>query len=296
MGSVQCGAAGQHRHPLVCGRHVNGRCPVPVHPRQHSDETGLLKVILTLLLGYAALCVVAYLFQDRLIFFPRPLWQEPRGEHVEPVALTRPDVTLRGWVVNPESSGPLLIYFGGNAEELSWQVGVFSRLDATTVLVNYRGFGASDGSPSVAHLVEDARAVVAEAQARWGADRHLILFGRSIGSGVAAQATAAAPVDALILMSPFVSLARVGQRHLWFLPVGLLLRDDLDVTGALATLPARILVVHGTADDIVSDAETLALVEKLTSRPEVVAYPGGHNEPLTHPRIWPALRDFIEHP
>jgi fermentation-respiration switch protein FrsA (DUF1100 family) len=68
------------------------------------------------------------------------------------------------------------------------------------------------------------------------------------------------------------------------------------VTGALATLPARILVVHGTADDIVSDAETLALVEKLTSRPEVVAYPGGHNEPLTHPRIWPALRDFIEHP
>jgi uncharacterized protein len=256
----------------------------------------LMKIALTLLIAYLAVCGAAYLFQDRLIFFPRPLWQEPRGVHVETVALTRPDATLRGWIVNPQSNGPLLIYFGGNAEELSWQVGVFSRLAATTVLMNYRGFGASDGAPSVALLVDDARAVVADAHARWGAGRRLILFGRSIGSGVAAQAATAAPVDALILMSPFVSLARVGQRHLWFLPVGLLLRDDLDVTGVLATLPTKILVVHGTADHIVPDAETLALVEKLPNRPEVVVYPGGHNEPLTHPRIWPALSGFVERP
>jgi len=256
----------------------------------------LMKIVLTLLIAYAALCVAAYLLQDRLMFFPQPLRQEPRGERVEPVTLARPDVTLRGWLVNPRSDGPLLIYFGGNAEELSWQVGVFARLDATTVLMNYRGFGGSDGSPSVARLVEDASAVVADARTRWGAGRRLILFGRSIGSGLAAQATAAAPVDALILMSPFVSLADVGRWHMWFLPVRLLLRDDLDVAETLATLPDRILVLHGTSDDIVPDALTLALVEKLPARPTVVAFAGGHNESLTDPQIWPVIRDFIEAP
>jgi pimeloyl-ACP methyl ester carboxylesterase len=88
----------------------------------------------------------------------------------------------------------------------------------------------------------------------------------------------------------------VGQRHMWFLPVRLLLRDDLDVTETLATLPERILVLHGSDDSIVSDAETRALVEKLPTRPAVVVYPGGHNEPLTHPGIWPVLKDFVETP
>lgn len=253
-----------------------------------------MKTVVILLIAYTALCGIAYLLQDRLIFLPQPLWQEPRGEHVEAVELARPDVTLRGWVVNPRSEGPLLIYFGGNAEELSWQAAVFARLEATTVLMNYRGFGASGGSPSVARLVEDARAVVAEMHRTRGDGRRLILFGRSIGSGIATQAGAAAPVDGLILMSPFRSLAEVGQRHLWFLPVRLLLRDDLDVDDVVVDkLPQRILVLHGTRDHIVPSAQTLALVEALQPRPEVVAYPGGHNEPLTHPQIWPAIRAFV---
>jgi uncharacterized protein len=256
----------------------------------------MVKLVLVLLAGYAVLCGAAYLLQNRLIFFPQPAWQEPGGAHVREASLERPDATLHGWVVNPDAGGPLLIYFGGNAEELSWQVDVFTRLDATTVLMNYRGFGRSESSPSVARLVGDAQAVVAHMSRRWGEERPLILFGRSIGSGIAAQAARAAPVDGVILMSPFRSLGHVGQRHLWFLPVRWLLRDDLDATEALDALPERVLVLHGTRDDIVPREETLAFVRMLEPPPRVVEYQGGHNEPLTHTGIWPAIRGLVETP
>jgi uncharacterized protein len=253
----------------------------------------MIKLLLLLVAGYAVLCGAAYLLQDRMIFYPQPPLRTPEGPHVEAVSVARPDATLHGWVVNADSGGPLLFYFGGNAEELSWQVDTFARLDATTVLVNYRGFGHSEGSPSVARLVGDARAVVAELQPRFGEGRPLILFGRSIGSGIAAHAAEAATADGVILMSPFRSLAHVGQRHLWFLPVRWLLRDDLDTGAVRDALPDRVLVLHGTRDDIVPDEETLAFVELLEPPPMVVAYPGGHNEPLLLEQIWSPVQAFV---
>jgi uncharacterized protein len=254
----------------------------------------MVKLIVMLIVGYAVLVGAAYLLQDRLIFFPQPAWQEPLGAHVQEITLERPDAQLHGWVVNPEANGPVVFYFGGNAEELSYQTAQFARLDATTVLMNYRGFGRSEGSPSVDRLVDDAQTLVAEMHDRWGAGRPLVLFGRSIGSGIAALAARAAPVDGMILMSPFRSLSEVGQRHMWFLPVRWLLREDLDLTRALDALPDRVLVLHGTRDDIISDAETRALVELLDPPPQLAVYDGGHNEPLAHPQIWPEIRAFVE--
>jgi len=253
----------------------------------------MLKVLAFLLLGYAALVGAMYLLQNRLIFFPQPLWQAPQGPHVQPAAVERPGATLRGWIVNPDSSGPLVIYFGGNAEELSTAVATFARLDATTALINYRGYGASDGSPSLGRLSDDAHAVVVAMHARWGADRPVILFGRSIGSGLAAQATRAAPVDGVILMSPFRTLAEVGQRHMPFLPVRWLLRDNIDITAAIDTLPDRILVLYGARDTIIPPEESLALARHLPPTARLVEYAGGNNEPLVDPEIRAAIEAFL---
>ena len=259
-----------------------------------SSVESLIRLVVLLLAGYAAVCAILYLVQGHLIFFRQPLLLEPRGDGVRPVDVDRGDVTLRGWIVNPDSDGPLVIYFGGNAEELSTVVDVFARLQATTVLVNYRGYGASEGSPSAAKLVADAGALVAMMRQRLGEGRDLILFGRSIGAGIAVLATRAAGVDALILMSPYRSLARLAKRQVPFVPVRWLFKHDIDAQAALETMPSRVLVLYGEPDYIIPSSESRAFIELLGNAPQVVVFDGGHNVPLTDPGLWPHVRAFIE--
>jgi hypothetical protein len=253
----------------------------------------LLRLVVVVLFGYAALCAAVYLLQDRLIFLPRPLTLQPDGPHVQPASVQRGDVTLRGWIVNADSPGPLLIYFGGNAEELSNVVNVFARLEAATVLINYRGFGESEGAPSAAALIADARAVVEVMDQRWGDGRPLILFGRSIGSGIAVEATRAARVDALILMSPYRTLTALAKRHVPYLPVDWLLRHHIDATAALALLPPEILVLYGRRDHIIPTEESRAFLRLLNPPGQLVEFDAGHNVPLLHPDLWLPIEKFV---
>lgn len=243
--------------------------------------------------AYIGLCAFLYLLQDRLIFYPTGVWREPHGPHVQPVALERDDAVLNGWVVNPGATGPVLVYFGGNAEELSGLVGVFEHLDCTTLLMNYRGFGASDGRPSASALIDDADAVLHELVPRLGADRPLILFGRSLGSAIAASAARSVQVDGVILMSPFRSLHHLAERLFPWLPTRWLLRHQLDVFNAVDAFPDKTLVLYSPSDRIVPAAETRALLQQFTRAPRIVEFGGGHNVPLTLPGIWREIVDFV---
>lgn len=258
----------------------------------------LLRIGLIMAAGYAAVCIGLYLLQDQLTFFPRPLPDDPvppRARSSAAATVVETDgVALRGWVVNPAAEGPLIVYFGGNAEELSTLTGIFTRLNATTALINYRGFGASEGSPSAAQLVADAAVVTQAMHQRWGHDRPLILFGRSIGSGIAAQASRGVEADALVLMSPYRSLTHVAERWFPYLPVRTLMRHRIDTTAALDALPRRILVLHASNDRVVPTAESRALVRLLDPAPRVVEFDASHNVPLTDPQIWPHLEDFVD--
>ena len=262
-----------------------------------AEKTGMelaLRLAAILVLAYAGVCLALFLLQGRMIFFPRPQQASPAGPDVAPVAVRRPDATLRGWVTNPEAPGPLVIYFGGNAEELSETVATFARLDAVTALVNYRGYGASDGAPTARHLIGDATAVVEAMRARLGDGRKTILIGRSLGSGIAALAAQATGVDGLVLVSPYVSIARIARRRFPFVPVGWLLRHDIDASEAVADLPGRTLVIHATADPVVPTTESRAFVALLTPPPQVVEFDGAHGVPLTTPPIWPAINAFVQ--
>ena len=252
-----------------------------------------LRLAAVLLVAYAGICLALFLLQGRMIFFPRPQQVAPVGPGVVPVTVERADATLRGWVTNPDASGPLVIYFGGNAEELSETVATFARLDAVTALVNYRGYGASDGAPSAAHLIADAAAVVGEMRQRFGAGRKTILLGRSLGSGIAALAAQATGVDGLILVSPYRSIERIAQGQFPFVPVRWLLRHNIDATKAVTDLPSDTLVIYAVADRVVPTAESRAFVALLAERPQVVEFNGEHGMPLATPPIWPAITAFV---
>jgi len=253
----------------------------------------LLVIPLVLAGGYAAMVGALYLLQGSLIFHPQPPGPAPARDDAEPFTLTRDGVTLRGWAVNPRHGGPLIVYYGGNAEELSRLVDSVARLPATTVLVNYRGYGESEGSPAAGALISDAAAVAESARARLGRDRPLVLFGRSLGSGLAALTARQVPADGVILLSPYRSLTHLARRFAPIAPVDALLRHRIDTTRALAALPDRVLVLYAPDDMIIPAADAPAQAARIEPAPELVTFSGGHNVPLQHPEIRAALERFV---
>jgi len=242
---------------------------------------------------YLGICLLLYLLQDRMLFFPQPLRADPEGPNVEPAMVERDGVALRGWVVNAHSDGPLLFYFSGNAEEVSDLVEDFAKLDAVSILINYRGYGASDGKPTAVDLIEDAAAIVAETRVRLGTDRPVVLFGRSLGSGIAALTTRSGQVDGIILMSPYRSIEHIALRRYPFAPVRWLLRQNIDASLAIDSFPERVLVLHARRDRVVPTAESLAFLELLSTQPQVLEFVGPHNIALATPEVWETIEEFV---
>lgn len=252
----------------------------------------LIRLLVVAGLAYVAFCALLFFLQDRMIFFPRPLEGRPGGPEVEPVEIHTGEAVLRGWVVNPDRGGVVGVYFGGNAEEVSHLVTPLGRLDATIVLVNYRGFGESEGTPSAAALLKDATFIVAWVRQRF-AGRELAIVGRSLGSGIAARAAAEAGVERLVLVSPYRSIAHIASGRFPFVPVRWLLRHNIDVAEVASKLPPGVLVIHALDDRVVPTAESQALVA-LLREPQVVIWNGPHNVQLDLPPIWPAMRAYLE--
>ena len=212
-------------------------------------------------LAYLASCVLLWSTQEGLIFYPRPLAYQPIHPAALPIEIDRADAVLRGWVVNDGQGGPLIVYFGGNAEEVSGNIGYFASRRATTVLLNYRGYGESTGKPTERHLVEDAVAV-----SEWTRDRYpgqpLVLFGSSLGTGVAALAAARVKPDAAILVSPYRSIGRIAQRYFRIFPVRWLLRHPFRAEAVAAVLPPT-LVIASSIDGIIPYEESQAMVRAM---------------------------------
>lgn len=254
----------------------------------------LLRILAIVLAVYVGVCLLLYLIQDRLIFYPQSLQQAPTGPHVRPVAVERDGVTLRGWVVNSQSTGPLLFYFPGNAEEVSELAGLFARLDAVTVLINYRGYGESGGKPTAADVIDDAAAVVAELRSQFGEERPVVLFGRSLGSGIATLTARTGRVDGVILMSPYRSLLHIAQRRYPFVPVAWLLRQNIDTAGAVEALPQLGLVLYASGDLVVPTSESQEFLKLLKFTPEVIEFEGLHGIDLGTPKLWKPIEAFVE--
>ena len=195
-----------------------------------------LKIALAVALG---LPLALYFAQDSLIFYRQPLAEARRAQiaqrfpAAEEFALAAADGTrLQGWLVRPREpqAAPLVLYLGGNAEEVSWMheaVGNPARGETPGVawlLVNYRGYGASEGRPSERALVADALALHDHVRQLPGIDPgRLFAFGRSLGSGVAVALAAQRALRGVILVNPYDSLGAVAGHYYPDLPVNWML-------------------------------------------------------------------------
>ena len=207
--------------------------------------------------------------------------------------LRRSGVSLRGWEVNPGRERAL-VYYGGNGEGLDWLVPELGARfpDHTSYLLAYRGYGASDGTPSERVLTQDALAVHDHAAARHPGPVDVV--GRSLGSGVAMQVAVRRDVERLVLVTPFDSLVATAADLFPRLPVRLLLNDRWDSAAVAHRLRARVLVVRAGRDDVVRPPRTDRLLHALPADTRVLDLPDAEHATLHEdPAYWPEIEDFL---
>ena len=256
-----------------------------------------------------ALKIAALVLEPRLTFYP------VRGYDTTPSALGMPfedvfleagdGVRLHGWLVPGVGKASLtLLFFHGNAENIAGCLDL-AKLTRPAgydlLLVDYRGYGQSEGRPSEAGLYQDGRAALAYLRSRQGREPgRIVVWGRSIGAAVAVEVAAADPsgTAGVILESSFTSVPDLlrSDGH-WFMhAVSRFGTYRFDSAARIGRVRAPALVIHGTADDIAPFSLGRRLFDLAPGRKDFVAIEGaGHNDlfPLHEDEVWDAVRRFL---
>ncbi len=255
----------------------------------------LFQLILYLLVGYLLLLLFMYLRQEAFIFFPTTARHQDHGyDKVENYQLQQGAVTLRGWLVNPEfAREKLLIYYGGNAEDIFLNIDEFSDIQAGSLFVAYRGYGPSSGSPGEADFFADSLAVIDDMVSRYSPEK-IYLIGRSLGSGVACYAAARKEVQGAILISPYDSIENVARSAYPWLPVSLLLKHRFASIKYLDNIHCPLLIIYGGQDRVVSPERTANLIRHVAGQKEILFLErADHGTIDMIPEYWQAILAFI---
>lgn len=263
--------------------------------------TVLKWVVIVVAIGYAAGIAALYLMQ-RAFIFPIPQTARispevagfPQAE--EHVLETADGERVIVWHVPARPGHAVLLYFHGNGDFLAGYFGRFREViaDGTGVVaLSFRGYAGSSGQPSERGLLQDAAAAYAFTLARYNADR-IVVWGFSLGTGVAVALAAERPVGKLILEAPYTSMTDVAASHFWFVPVRWLLRDRFASDQLIARVSVPLLVMHGARDVTIPIALAERLFALARGPKQFVRFgEGGHNDLGNYGAI-ETVRRFID--
>ena len=190
-----------------------------------------------ILIGYLVVIAYFYFMQDNYIYYPQKITKDyadmilKSNKNVEEVIIETSDKSkLHGWFVKLTTlKAPLVIYFGGNGEEVSYLANDPKFKDYSILTMNYRGFGLSEGKPSEKSFLSDSLEIYDYAIKRTDIDtNNVIIMGRSLGTGVAIYVSSKRNCKAVILTSPYDSINSVAQEQMPFLPIELISRNKFN--------------------------------------------------------------------
>ena len=225
--------------------------------------------------------------QRKMIFFPASILEHTPadlGLAYEDVRVRTSDgVTLHGWMVPCDGSDVTLLFFHGNAGNIGDRVEnirLLHEIGLRVFILDYRGYGLSEGAPSEQGLYEDAQAAYAHLVSREGlAPERIAIFGRSLGGAVAVDLASRVPCRRLILESTFTSAADMAAHILPILPWGRLVTERFDSADKIDKVQAPLLQFHGTRDEIVPYRLGQKLFQAAPGPKEFVPIPGAsHND------------------
>ncbi len=225
--------------------------------------------------------------EPRMIYYPnRQIDQTPDqlGLHYDDVTLTTSDgIRINGWFLPCGHPAKLtVLLFHGNAGNISHRfdkLAVLRDLGVDTFIIDYRGYGRSEGKPDEPGTYRDARAAYdCLVTQRKVAPRSIVVYGESLGSAIAADLATKVDVGGLILEEAFTSIGDVGQKMFPFFPVRWLVRNKYDTLGKMPRIKVPLLIVHSRDDEIFNMRHAQRLFAAANDPKQLVELRGAHND------------------
>lgn len=249
---------------------------------------GILVVSLLLVWG-------SWRYEDRMVFRPQPGPETPQNAGLDGYTretFTHDGLTIPYW--QHEADGPLLLYFHGNGAGLGGHTPLLAYLanhDIAVAAMEYRGYPGAPGRPSQHALVGDALALYDQLHAQ-APHRPILLWGYSLGSGVAVQVAAKRPVAKMVLEAPFTSVRERAQQMFPYIPTGLM-RHPFPSRDTIGRVHAPLLILHGDADGVIPIAMGEALYAAANKPKQFIRYAGAGHTNLGSTHAYADALQFI---
>lgn len=250
---------------------------------------GILKLVIIIIGAYVALCIYVYYIQSSLIYYPdmpgRNLVATPENiglSYQDVEIITTDNIKLHGWFIPHDKVKNTVLFFHGNAGNISHRlesIEIFHRLGLNVFIIDYRGYGQSEGKTTEQGTYQDAEAAwkyLHDVQGISG--QQIIIFGRSLGASIAAWLASKHAPAALIIESGFSSVPAMGQRLYPFLPIHWLTHFKYDTRQYVKRISCPVMVAHSKNDEIIPYDEGREIFAAAPENKQFLALRGGHND------------------
>lgn len=255
----------------------------------------MLKRMIVSLVGFY-LFAIGYLYvtQEDQVFNAKMLVVKEQNipkDGVEHMSLDVKEALLKGLYRNVKAEAPLLLYFGGNADDAREFVGVTYPMTCCNVLTfNYRGYVDSSGTPSQKALFADALKIYDT----YAKGKEVIVVGRSLGTGVATYLASKREVKGLVLITPYDSILSMAKEKYSYFPIDVLLKHPFETTKDIVHVRAPIAIIEVENDATIPRFHLDRLLEKLPSKPYHVTLKNTtHGDVLEHPNFNKELQTLL---
>ena len=254
---------------------------------------------------YLAICTLLYVKQDDLLFHPQPNTQQEVAE----ILKATPDFDTFSFVMNDGNKTcgyiskdtikeklPLVLYFGGNAEEVS-HLSDFKKYFPNTMmaLINYRSFGLSQGVISEKTMFSDALEVYDKLITNPEVDANkVIVIGRSIGTGVATYLSSQRKTNATVLITPYENMIDVAFEKYPFVPISLLIKHRFESDKYAPSISTPMLALISTNDQIIPKHHAYKLKEAWKGKTEALEVNEDHNSIMNNEEVWKKIEEFVK--
>ena len=233
----------------------------------------------SVVLAYFIIILFVYFYQRNLLYHPSEnnyLNDKITFNYEEIFIETDKKIKLKSWFIKKDLDNfKTILIFHGNAGNLFnrvYKLNELNKLDVNILLISWRGFSGNKGKPTEKNLYHDAEEAVKWLNNRGAISKNIILYGESLGTGVATELGTSNAFGGIILESPFTSIANAAKIYYPYLPVNIILKDRYDSIGKIKNITTPILIMHGKKDNIVPQKMGLELYEK-ANQPKFSYFP-----------------------
>ena len=255
----------------------------------------------SLIIAYTVLIIFIYFYQRNLLYHPTENnYQNDKIQfnYEEIFIKVDEEIQLKSWVIKKDfKKYKTLIIFHGNAGHLSnriYKLNELYKLDINILLISWRGFSGNNGSPTENNLYADAEASIKWLNEEGVKNNQIILYGESLGSGVAVEIGKKNKYNSVILESPFTSIEDSAKIYYPYLPVRLLLKDRFDSISKIKKINVPIFIMHGKKDDVIPYSMGKKLFEK-ANNPKYSYFTSDDDHMMEfNPSLLQQIKVFIE--